>query len=79
MKPKQLLIRLVRNNNEVLPDFSCKMPGRGTYICKNIECIKKAKKLKRLEKIFSQKINDNIFDILNKKVNNNFDGGENID
>ena len=51
MKPKKELIRVVKNKDgEVSIDFTGKKPGRGAYICKNIECLEKACKTKRLSK-----------------------------
>ncbi|HPU00704.1 MAG: YlxR family protein [Firmicutes bacterium] len=50
-KPKRELLRLVRTpENEVKLDLSGKMSGRGAYICRQAECLKKALKGKRLEK-----------------------------
>ena len=40
------------------------MPGRGAYICDNIECLNKLIKSKRLEKVFEMKISDEIYEKL---------------
>ena len=48
-KPKKELVRVVRSpEGEVSLDLIGKKPGRGAYICRNIECLKKARKTKRL-------------------------------
>lgn len=53
-KPKRELLRLVRTpENEVKLDLSGKMSGRGAYICRQAECLKKALKGKRLEKTWN--------------------------
>ena len=40
------------------------MPGRGAYICDNVECLEKLIKSKRLEKVFGIKISDEIYEKL---------------
>lgn len=40
-----------------------KKSGRGYYICKDMSCIKKAKKSRRLERLFSKNFNINFEDI----------------
>ena len=40
------------------------MQGRGAYLCNNIECLKTAIKTKRLEKVFEQQIDNDIYEKL---------------
>lgn len=62
-KDKKELARLVLNKNgEFYLDMTGKAEGRGIYLCKNIECLEKAAKSKRLEKAFNIKINDNLYE-----------------
>jgi len=64
-KPKKEFIRIVKNkDNEINIDRTGKMPGRGAYICDNIECLEKLIKSKRLEKVFETKISDEIYEKL---------------
>ena len=45
MKPKKELVRVVRSpEGEVSLDLTGKKPGRGAYVCRNLECLKKARK-----------------------------------
>ena len=45
MKPKKELIRVVRNKEgETSLDLTGRKAGRGAYICKDIECFRKARK-----------------------------------
>lgn len=54
-KPKNELVRVVRiPSGEIMLDSSGKKPGRGAYICKSIECLKKAKKSKALERALGE-------------------------
>jgi uncharacterized protein len=71
MKPKKELIRVVKNKeNEISIDLHGKKPGRGAYICRDIECLEKAVKTKRLERNLETKINDEIYDKLKEEIVN---------
>ena len=51
MKEKKTLIRVVRNpEGEVSIDPTGKKSGRGAYVCRNPECLKRAIKQKQLER-----------------------------
>lgn len=64
-KDKKDFIRIVKNKDgEVNIDKTGKMPGRGAYLCDNIECLEKAIKTKRIEKTFEIKIEDEIYEKL---------------
>ena len=64
-KDKKDLIRIVKNKqNEINIDKTCKLEGRGAYICDSITCLDKAIKTKRIEKVFEQKIPDEIYERL---------------
>ena len=67
MKPKSELIRIVREplTKKILIDKSGKKDGRGTYICKNKDCFKVVKKLKRIDRSFRCKISDELYEELN--------------
>jgi uncharacterized protein len=69
MKPKKELARIVKNAaGEISLDKTGKKPGRGAYICKNPQCLKKAKKAKRLEKAFQCAVPDEIFERLEEEL-----------
>lgn len=64
-KNKKELIRIVKNKDGIISiDKTGKAEGRGAYICNNIECLEKAIKTKRLEKLFEMKISDEIYENL---------------
>lgn len=64
-KDKKELIRVVRNKQgEINIDRTGKMPGRGAYLCDNIECLEKAIKTKRIERTFETKIEQEIYEKL---------------
>lgn len=62
---KRELIRVVRMpDGNVGLDESGKKSGRGAYICKKTECLKKARKAKRLENNLKCEISDAVFTAL---------------
>lgn len=64
-RDKKDLIRIVKNKeNEICIDRTGKMPGRGAYLCDNIECLNKAIKTKRLERTFEMTIDNEIYESL---------------
>jgi predicted RNA-binding protein YlxR (DUF448 family) len=67
---KKDLIRIVKNkDNEVFIDLTSKANGRGAYIKKDIEVVKKAQKTKILDKNLEITIPDNIYDELIDIIN----------
>ena len=64
-KNKNELIRIVKPKDEELQiDLTGKKNGRGSYICKNEECLKKVIKSKRLEKTFEIEIDEKFYESL---------------
>jgi predicted RNA-binding protein YlxR (DUF448 family) len=71
MKIKKQLIRVVKNKEEdVSIDFTGKKPGRGAYICKNIACLEKAIKTRRLSKNLETTISEEIYEKLKEEILN---------
>jgi len=69
MKPKNQLVRIVKNKeNEISIDLTGKKPGRGAYLCADCNCIEKAKKTGRLEKVFETSIDKKIYTDLKENV-----------
>lgn len=70
MKTKPELMRVVKNKEgEIFIDETFKANGRGAYICKDEECIKKCIKSKTLNKAFKCQIDDQIYtNILEAKI-----------
>ena len=65
MKPKKELIRVVRSpEGEISLDFIGKAAGRGAYICRSTECLTKARKARRLEKSFSCRIEESVYEVM---------------
>ena len=71
MKEKRELVRVVKNKDgEVSLDLSGKKPGRGAYICKDIECLKKARKAKRIERALDCQISPQLYDTMEMEIEN---------
>ena len=69
MKPEKELVRVVKSKeNEISLDLTGKKAGRGAYVCNNLECLKKARKAKRLERAFSSKIPEEIYDEMERQM-----------
>lgn len=62
MKDKRELLRIVKNKeDEIFVDLTGKKNGRGAYICNDIDCQKKLKKNKVLNKTFKCQIPDEVY------------------
>ncbi|BDR64213.1 hypothetical protein K144313037_10540 [Clostridium tetani] len=71
MKPKKELIRVVRNKEgEVSIDLTGKKSGRGAYICKDVNCLQKSFKTRRLEKNLEATISEELFNKLKEEIEN---------
>ena len=69
MKDKKALLRVVRSpEGEVSLDLTGKKNGRGAYVCPNVDCLKKARKAKALERGFDCQIPQTVYDGLVEKM-----------
>lgn len=65
MKNKKELVRVVKTPEEmVMIDPTGKKAGRGSYVCRNEQCLTAAVKSKGLEKSLKTKISAEIYEIL---------------
>lgn len=69
MKPKRELIRVVRSpEGEITLDFKGKAQGRGAYVCKSSDCLKKAIKSRALERSLECSIPEEIYTLLQEQM-----------
>lgn len=69
MKPKKELIRAVKSpDGEISLDLTGRKPGRGAYLCRSEECLRLARKGRKLEKSFSCRIDDEVYDLMEKQL-----------
>ena len=67
MRPKKELVRIVRTpEGEVLADTTGRMNGRGAYVCRDPECLKKAIKIRALE----TKVEESLYETLKEAFEN---------
>ena len=57
-KDKTLLIRMTYLDRSLHVDEGVKSPGRGFYLCKDINCLEKAIKKKAFSRVLKTNIND---------------------
>lgn len=68
-KAKRDLVRIVRSpEGEISVDLTGKKPGRGAYICPNLECLNKVIKSKRLERSLETTISQEIYESLKEQL-----------
>lgn len=80
MKPKKELVRVVKapdvkdesgqiiGPGEISLDLTGRKPGRGAYVCKDINCLRAARKSKRFERVFSCAIPPEVYDRLEEEI-----------
>lgn len=68
-KEKNNLLRIVRTpEGNIEIDQTGKKNGRGAYICKNIDCLNKIIKSKRLEKNLDISIDDDFYEEIRRTI-----------
>ena len=67
--PKNTLVRVVRTpEGEIVLDNTGKRSGRGAYICKRRDCLRKARKSRRIEQSLEAVISPEIYDKLEVEI-----------
>ena len=68
MKDKKEMIRVIRNDEGKLElDMTGRKNGRGAYICNDIECLRKARKNKGLERSFKMPVPPEVYEQIEKE------------
>ena len=69
MKSKKEMMRILRTTeNEIVLDTTGRKNGRGAYLCKNPECLRKAIKSRGLERSFKMAIPQEVYARLEKEM-----------
>ena len=67
--PKISLIRILRTpEGEITLDLTGKKSGRGAYICKNVQCLRRARKQRRIEASLECSIPEAVYDKLEEEL-----------
>ncbi len=68
-KPKKELVRVVRTpDGTVELDLTGKKSGRGAYLCPNPECLKKARKARRIERALECAIPEDVYSRMEQEM-----------
>ena len=68
-KDKKELVRVVRSpEGEVSVDLTGRKNGRGAYICRSKDCLKKARKQRAISKALNCEITDEVFEQLLEQI-----------
>ena len=71
MKPQKELIRIVRSSEGTLSlDSKGKLPGRGAYLCCDVQCLERALKSKAVERSLEVPVSDEIIRDLRSQMEN---------
>ena len=77
MFPKRELVRVVKTRTsdddeneqyEISLDLVGKKAGRGAYVCRKAQCLKAARKAKRIERALECQIPDEVYDRLEQEM-----------
>ena len=69
MKDKRSLVRVVRSpEGEISLDLGTRKPGRGAYVCKSADCLRLARKARRLERALSRAIPDEVYERMEGEI-----------
>ena len=67
--PKNELVRVLRTpTGEIELDLTGKMSGRGAYLCKNANCLKRARKSGRISASLECAIPEEVYDRLEREI-----------
>lgn len=68
MKSKKEMMRVLKTpEGPIVLDVTGKKNGRGAYLCKSTDCLKKARKNKGLERSFKMSIPDEVYEGLERE------------
>lgn len=80
MYPKNELVRVVKTRisadgeeeqYEISLDLTGKKAGRGAYVCRKTQCLKNARKARRLERVLVCTIPDEVYDRMEREMTEN--------
>ena len=68
-RPKVELLRVVRSpEGEISLDFTGKKSGRGAYLCRDIKCLRRARKSRRIDKNLDCSIPEEVYDQMEQEL-----------
>lgn len=67
---KSELIKITKGDNSLEIDRKFNKPGRGAYLCKDLSCLNRLCKSRRLERLFNMSIDCTIYQEIGDFINN---------
>ena len=67
-RDKMELMRVVNNKNEIVIDPGGNLPGRGIYLCPNIECLDKARANNSIENELKKSLTEEDYHRLTEEI-----------
>ena len=68
-KPKIELLRVVRSpEGEISLDFKGKKSGRGAYLCRDLKCLRRARKSHRIDRNLECEIPEAVYDAMEAEM-----------
>lgn len=68
-KPKIELLRVVRSpEGEISLDFKGKKSGRGAYLCRDVKCLRRARKSKRIDRNLEVEIPEAVWEAMEREL-----------
>lgn len=69
MKSKKELVRVLKTAEDgIIIDLTGKQNGRGAYLCRSEECLKRAMKTKAIERSLSVSVSAEVYEELKKEL-----------
>jgi len=67
-KPKKELVRVVSSGGALLPDETGKAAGRGAYICPDVKCLDKAKKIRAFNRALETPMSEDAYNAIKRMI-----------
>lgn len=67
-RPKKELVRVIATEDGLSVDETGKAHGRGAYLCPNVDCLDKAKKIKAFERSLGASISEQSYSAIKRVI-----------
>ncbi len=67
-RAKKELVRVVASENGLIADETGKAHGRGAYICPDVDCLDKAKKIRAFERALEAPLDDDSYNAIKRVI-----------
>ena len=67
-RPKKELVRVVATDNGLDVDESGKAHGRGAYLCSDVACLERARKIKAFDRALNISMSDDAYNAIKRVI-----------